>query len=103
MGYSREAIFSSELFTNATTDDRSVKVDTSSIKPTRSIKDLEFKRGEEVMSPEGVEERVEVGIQFLITLTQGGKYRLVSKDMIRCLLDWKTHAKPCGVSWVWQC
>lgn len=32
-------------------------------------------RGEDIMGPEGVEERVAVAQGFVITLTQGGKFR----------------------------
>lgn len=49
---------------------------TEGIKATLSVKDLAQMRGVEVMSPEGVEEKLEYNISFAITLTQGGKYRL---------------------------
>jgi len=50
-------------------------MDTSKIKATPDMKNLQLTKGTEVMSPEGVEEQVVVASQMIITLTQGGKFR----------------------------
>lgn len=54
----------------------------NSIKATPDIKSLMLTKDMEIMSPEGVEEKIVMACQHIMTLTQGSKYRIYA--MGRC-------------------
>lgn len=69
-----------------------------SVKAARSVHDvLSGKKNEEIMSPEGVEEKLIEATCFFMTLTQGGKYRVYAAIVCPCNNPNHSHeARPVG-------
>ena len=56
-----------------------------SVKAAVSVETVfQAKKGDEIMSPEGVEESMVEGSMFFMTMTQGGKYRLYCAIVCPC-------------------